>query len=136
MRALVLSVAVLMSAVASAQTPGLSRPPPPGQPTRPVNTQPAPTAPIPANRPVPGYNPGSGNSGYSYEDWDTPQGFRRRGTLVRVEREQLIERMARIEALLAQAVNEGGGRKLRDTLSKLRGEMNSMRQDVNSAPDL
>lgn len=129
MRALVLSVAVLMSAVASAQTQGLSRPPPPGQPTGPI-TQPAPATPIP------GYNPAPGNSGYSYDDWDTPEGFRRRGTLVVVEREQLIERMARMEALLAQAMNEGGGRKLRDTLTKLRSEMNSMRYDVTNAPDL
>ena len=130
MRALVLSVAVLMSAVASAQTTqGFSRPPPPGQPAGPATPQPAPAAPIP------GYNPGPGNSGYSYEDWETPQGFRRRGSLAVVEREDLIERMARMESLLAQATNEGG-RRQREALKKLREEMNGMRYDVTNAPDL
>ncbi len=130
MRALVLSVAVLMSAVASAQTTqGLSRPPPPGQPTGPATPPPATTAPIP------GYTNPPANSG-GYDDFDAPEGFRRRGTLVVVEREQMIERMARMETLLAQAVNEGGGRKVRDTLSKLRQEMNALRYDVTNAPDL
>jgi hypothetical protein len=41
MRALVIAVAVLMSAAASAQSQDLRRPPPPGQPTGPI-TQPAP----------------------------------------------------------------------------------------------
>lgn len=126
MRALVLSVAVLMSAVASAQTAqGLARPPPPGQPTGPSTPQPS------AGAPIPGYHNSPG-----YDDYDFPQGFRRRGMLVVVEREEMMERMARMEALLAQAVNAGGGRKQRDILGKLRTEMNAMRHDVTSAPDL
>jgi hypothetical protein len=132
MRALVLSVAVLLSAVASAQTQaqGLSRPPPPGQPTGPVNPQPAPTAPIP------GYtNSGPGYNDSDYDFFEMPQGFRRRSTLVVVDREQLIERMARLESLLAQATNENG-RRQRDALRSLREEMNSMRYDVTNAPDL
>jgi hypothetical protein len=131
MRALVLSVAVLISAVASAQTQaqGLSRPPPPGQPTGPVNPQPAPMAPIPGYTDSPGYN----DSDYDY--FSLPQGFRRRGTLAVVERDELIERMARIESLLAQATNEGG-RRQREALRNLREEMNSMRHDVTNAPDL
>jgi len=128
MRALVLSVAVLMSAVASAQTTtqGLSRPPPPGQPTGPINTQPAPTA------PVPGYN----NSGSGYDDFDFPTGFRRQGSLVVVERELIIDQMARMEELLAQAANEGGSRRGREALRKLREEMKAMRYQVNNAPEL
>jgi hypothetical protein len=64
-----------------------------------------------------------------------PQGFRRRGTLAVLERDEMIERMARVETLLAQAMN-GSGRKQRDALRKLREEMNSMRHDVTNAPDL
>lgn len=129
MRAFVLSVAVLMSAVALAQnstTQGL-RPPPPGQPTGPINTQPAPTA------PVPGANM---NQQWDYDDYEFPQGFRRRGALVVVEREALIERLARMEEMLAQAANEGGNRRSREALSKIRQEMNGLRADVNNAPDL
>jgi Domain of unknown function (DUF4476) len=131
MRALVLSIAVLMSAVASAQTQaqGLSRPPPPGQPTGPSTPQPAPTAPIP------GYNNGPGYNDSDYDYFDVPQGFRRRSTLVVIDREQLVERMARLESLLAQATNENG-RRQRDALRNLREEMNSMRSDVTNAPDL
>src|SRR5688572_14708578 len=129
MRALVLSVAVLMSAVASAQTTtqGLSRPPPPGQPTGPINTQPIPTVPIP------GY---SNNPQTGYDDFDFPSGFRRQGSLAVVEREQIVTRLARMEELLAQAVNEGGNRRAREALSKIRQEMNGLRADVNNAPDL
>ncbi|KFE62933.1 DUF4476 domain-containing protein [Hyalangium minutum] len=129
MRAFVLSVVMLMSAVASAQTPaqGLARPPPPGQPTGPINTQPAPTA------PVPGYN---NNPQWDYDDYEFPQGFRRQGALVIVERDQLISRLARMEELLAQVSNESGNRRAREALSKIRQEMNGLRADVNNAPDL
>lgn len=126
MRAFVLSVAVLMSAVASAQnttTQGL-RPPPPGQPTGPIATQPAPTAPVP------------GANQQWDDDYDFPQGFRRRGALVVIERESIIERMARMEELLAQAANEGGNRRGREALRKIREEMNGLRADVNNAPEL
>ncbi|HYI01589.1 DUF4476 domain-containing protein [Hyalangium sp.] len=127
MRALVLSVAVLMSVVASAQTAqGMARPPPPGQPTGPINTRPGPPTPIP------GYN----DSGSWYDDYDIPEGFRRRGTLVVIEREEQIDRMARMEVLLAQATREGNNRRGREALSKLREEMNAMRHDLNKAPDL
>jgi hypothetical protein len=98
-------------------------------PTGPSTPPPAPAA------PSPGYTPAPGNSGYSYDDWDPPQGFRRRGTLAVVEREEQIERMARMESLLAQATN-GRGRKQRDALRKLREEMTAMRHDVTNAPDL
>jgi hypothetical protein len=121
-----------MSAVASAQTTtqGLSRPPPPGQPTGPINTQPAPTA------PVPGFNNNPNNPQADYDDFDFPQGFRRQGSLAVVEREQLVSRMARMEELLAQAVNEGGNRRAREALSKVRQEMNGLRADLYNAPDL
>lgn len=131
MRAFVFSVAVLMSAVALAQstptTQGL-RPPPPGQPTGPINTQPAPTAPVPGYANTPPQS--------DYDDYDFPQGFRRRGALVVIERESVIERLARMEELLAQAANEGGNRRGREALSKIRQEMNGLRADVNNAPEL
>jgi hypothetical protein len=129
MRALVLSVALLMSAVASAQTTqGMARPPPPGQPTGPINTPPAPTAPIP------GYN--NNNGGAWYDEYDVPEGFRRRGSLVVIEREQQMERMVRLEELLAQVANEGNSRRGREAMRKLRDEMKAMRYDLNNAPDL
>ncbi len=148
MRALVLSVVMLMSAAASAQTQGLARPPPPGQPTGP--SQPA--TPVPGytnNGPGyttngPGYNngPGSGNNGPGYEDWDGPEGFRRRGTLAVIEREAIIERLARMEDQLGRAMeradrnNGRDSRDLRDALRKVREEMNGVRADVTNAPDL
>jgi hypothetical protein len=118
-----------MSAVASAQTTtqGLSRPPPPGQPTGPINTQPA---------PVPGYSNNPGYSDSGYENFDFPQGFRPQGSLVVVERELMISRLARMEELLAQAVNEGGNRRAREALSKVRQEMNGLRTVLTSAPEL
>lgn len=137
MRALVLSVAVLISAAASAQSQGLARPPPPGQPTGPVTPQPAPAAPIPGYNNSPGNNKSPGDNNVSgYDDFDFPENFRRRGPLAVLEREQMIERMARVETLLAQAANDRGGRRLRETLRKLREEMNEMRYEVTNAPDL
>lgn len=123
MRALVLSVVMLMSAAAAAQTQGFSRPPPPGQPTGP--SQPAP--------PVPGYT--NNGPAYSYDDWEVPQGFRREGTLVVIERDQIIERLARMEEQLGQAMGHAD-RNSRDALRKVRDEMNGIRTDVNGAPDL
>ena len=124
MRALVLSVVMLMSAVASAQAAqGLARPPPPGQGTGPA---------VPAQPPVavPGYTNGPG-----YDDWDVPEGFRRRGSLAVVEREQLMERLARMEEQLGRAMDRAD-RNSRDALRKVREEMNGLRADLNSAPDL
>ncbi|WP_224248072.1 DUF4476 domain-containing protein [Hyalangium gracile] len=136
MRALVLSVVMLMSAVAVAQTQEKQRPPPPGQPTGP--SQPA--------TPVPGYTTGGpaqqGGGGWDYDDWDVPTGFRRQGRLVVVEREQIIERLARMEENLGRAMeradrnNGRDNRELRDALRRVREEMNGLRQDVNNAPDL
>jgi hypothetical protein len=137
MRALVLSVVMLMSAAAAAQTQGLQRPPPPGQPTGPA--QPA--------TPVPGYTnngPGYGNNnnGGDYEDWDVPQGFRRQGSLVVVDREQIVDRLARMEEQLARAMeradrnNGRDTRELRDALRNVREEMKGMRADVTNAPEL
>src|SRR5437868_15400430 len=122
MRALVLSIVVLMSAVASAQTQaqGLSRPPPPGQPMGPTNPQPAPTAPIPGyTNNGPGNTNGPGYNDSDYDFFEMPQGFRRRSSLVVVDRDQMIERMARLENLLATATNENG-RRQRDALRNLR----------------
>jgi hypothetical protein len=128
MRALVLSVVMLMSAAASAQTQGLQRPPPPGQPTGP--SQPS--------TPVPGYTnngPGYTPSGGGYDDWEAPQGFRRQGSLVVVEREQLIDRLARMEEQLGRAMDRAD-RGSRDSLRKVREEMNGLRSDLMNAPDL
>jgi hypothetical protein len=125
MRALVLSVVMLMSAVASAQAQGLSRPPPPGQGTGPaVPAQPSPPV------AVPGYNNGPG-----YDDWEVPEGFRRRGSLVVVEREQIMDRLARMEEQLGRAM-ERADRNSRDALRKVREEMNGIRGEVSNAPDL
>jgi uncharacterized protein DUF4476 len=130
MRALVLSVVMLISAVASAQaqTQGLQRPPPPGQPTGP--SQPA--------TPVPGYTSGTpapANNGPGYDDWEMPSGFRRQGTLAVVDRDQLIARLARMEDQLGRAM-EHADRNSRDALRKVREEMNGLRADVTNAPDL
>src|SRR5262245_26251810 len=128
MRALVFSAAVLMSLVASAQnatTQGLSRPPPGGQASGPIAPPPAQAAPIP------GYNNGPGG----YDDWETPANFKRRGNLVVVERGDMVDRLARMEELLGQVANEGGSRRGREALRKLREEMNAMRYEVRDAPE-
>lgn len=130
MRALVLSVVMLMSAAAAAQTQGFQRPPPPGQPTGP--SQPAPT-------PIPGYTnngPGSpNNNGGWYDEWEVPQSFRRQGNLVVIQQDAVMDRLARMEEQLARAM-ERADRNSRDALRKVREEMNGIRADVNSAPDL
>ncbi|WP_224364090.1 DUF4476 domain-containing protein [Hyalangium versicolor] len=132
MRALALSVVMLMSAAAAAQTAptqALQRQPPPGQATGPAQP----------STPVPGYNNGPA---YGYDDWEVPQGFRRQGVLVVVEREQIIDRLARMEEQLGRALeradrnNSRDSRDLRDALSKVRAEMNGVRADVSNAPDL
>ena len=89
MRALVVAVAVLVSAAAgaqSAQSQDLKRSPPSGRAraaTGPI-TQPAPSTP---GYPGPGY-------------YSPPDSFRRESTLVVVERERLLERLAKMEELL------------------------------------
>ncbi|MFL5345963.1 MAG: DUF4476 domain-containing protein [Hyalangium sp.] len=144
MRALVLSVVMLMSAAAAAQTQGLQRPPPPGQPTGP--SQPAPT-PVPGySNTGPGYNNAPpqayGNNGQGYDDWEVPEGFRRHGALAVIDREAIIERLARMEDQLGRAMeradhsNGRDVRELRDALRKVREEMNGVRADVTNAPDL
>jgi hypothetical protein len=116
MRALVLAVAVLMSAVASAQEN--RRPPPPGQPTGPIT----PPAPPPVNTgPI-----------YDSPSQDSP---RRGGVLVVVEREQMLARLARMEELLNRAA-ERGDRHGRNALRKLDEELDALRYDVSNAPDL
>lgn len=118
MRALIVAVAVLMSAVASAQAQGLGRPPPPGQPTGPVIPQPAPAAP-------PMY------------DNQQPEALRRgEGNLVVVEREAMLSRLARMEEQLNKAMaraDRGPGRK---ALMKLEDELDEMRSALNNAPDM
>jgi hypothetical protein len=108
MRALAIAVAVLMSAVASAQD--FKRPPPPGQPAGPI-AQPL--------------------------YWDeAPETFRNhRGVLVVVEREQLLARLARMEQQLARAMDKGG-RDSRNALRKVEEELSALRYDLNSAPEL
>lgn len=136
MRVLVLSAAVMMSAVAAAQTQPqvqpqaqekiqaqekpqeLRRAPPPGQGTGPIS-QPAP-APAPD---------------YGYEDFDVPAGFRRAGPLVVIEREAVLVRMARMEQMLSQAM-ERSDRNTRNALRKLAEEMDGLEYDVSHAPDL
>jgi hypothetical protein len=122
MRALVVAVAVLMSAAAgaqSAQSQDLQRSPPPGQPTGPI-TQPAPSTP---GYPGPGY------------DNSPPDSFRPEGTLVVVEREQLLERLAQMEELLDRAM-ERSDRRGRRVLTNLGDELDTMRAAVNNAPDV
>jgi hypothetical protein len=59
-----------------------------------------------------------------------------------VEREVLIDRLARMEEQLGRAVDRAGrnngrdARDLRDALSRVREELNGLRADVNGAPDL
>ncbi|MDY7229529.1 DUF4476 domain-containing protein [Hyalangium rubrum] len=122
MRAFVVAVAVLMSAAAgaqSAQSQDLKRSPPPGQPTGPI-TQPAPSTP---GYPGPGY------------DNSPPDSFRREGTLVVVERERLLERLAKMEELLDRAM-ERSDRQGRRVLTNLGDELDTMRAAVNNAPDV
>lgn len=116
MRALVVAVAVLMSAAAaaqSAQSQELKRAPPPGQPTGPIH-QPAPSA--------PGYNTPSDS-------------FRYEGTLVVMERERLLERLAKMEQLLERA-EDRSDRQARRVLKNLGDELDAMRAAVNNAPDV
>jgi hypothetical protein len=116
MRALILAVAVLMSAAASAQTQGLQKAPPPGQPTGPMVPQPAPSAP-------PMYDDGPDSS------------FRYEGTAVVVEREAILARLARMEEQLEKALeraDRGPGRK---ALLKIDDEMDELRKVLNNAPD-
>ncbi|MBN1207114.1 MAG: DUF4476 domain-containing protein [Myxococcaceae bacterium] len=135
MRALVLSVAVLLSAVASAQDQNQKtqdqgqklqgqnekmRPPPPGQPAGPIVTQPAP-------QPV--------YSDSDYEDFNVPSNFRRGRSLVVLEREALMERLARMEELLERAMERADRRTYR-ALRKAGEELNAVKFDVNNAPDL
>ena len=117
MRAFVLSVAVLMSAVASAQTQGLQKAPPPGQPTGPVVSQPAPDA-------QPLYD-------------DSPDSLRYEGkNLVVVERDELAARLARMEDLLEQALERMGRGPSRQPLLKLGDELDAARKELRNAPDL
>jgi hypothetical protein len=120
MRALVIAVAVLMSAVASAQSPDLRRPPPPGQQTGPVTPQPQPSP--PANTPI-------------YEHEMSADGVRYEGTLVVVEKERMEARLAEMEALLDRAM-ERADRGQRNALRKLDDELDAMRRQVRNAPDL
>ena len=117
MRALIVAVAVLMSAVASAQAQGLARPPPPGQPTGPVTPQPAPAAP-------PIYD----NQG--------PEALRREGNLVVVEREAMLSRLARMEEQLNKAMERADRGQGRKALLRLEDELDEMRTALNNAPDM
>jgi len=118
MRALIVAVAVLMSAVASAQAQGLARPPPPGQPTGPVAPQPAPAAP-------PMY------------DNQEPEALRRgEGNLVVVEREAMLSRLARMEEQLNKALERADRGQGRKALLRLEDEMDEMRTALNNAPDM
>jgi hypothetical protein len=116
MRALIVAVAVLMSAVASAQAQGLQKAPPPGQPTGPVTPQPAPVAPP---------------SDESFQE----SSFRYEGTPVVVEREAVLARLARMQELLDRALeraDRGPGRK---ALLRLEDELDELRGVVNNAPE-
>jgi hypothetical protein len=116
MRALIVAVAVLMSAVATAQTQGLQKAPPPGQPTGPVTPQPAPAAP-------PVYDNGQ----------DTL--FRAEGTPVVVEREALLARLARMQEQLERALERADRGQGRKALLKLDDELDELRGVLNNAPD-
>lgn len=116
MRALVLSVAMLMSAAAAAQDlQQLQRPPPPGQGYGP-GTQ-APPAPV-QNAPI----------------YDTA---RPGGRMVVVDREEVEARMARMQELLERAFDRNDrGNSAKNALRKLNDEMAALRQHVASAPDV
>lgn len=116
MRALIVAVAVLMSAVASAQAQGLQKAPPPGQPTGPVTPQPPPAAqPIYETAP---------DSSLRYE-----------GTPVVVEREAILARLARMQEQLDRALERADRGQGRKALLKLDDELDEMRAAVNNAPD-
>lgn len=119
MRALVIAVAVLMSAVASAQSQDLRRPPPPGQPTGPI-TQPAPNPPA--------------QTGPIYEG--APADFRYEGTLVVVEKERMEARLARMEELLERALERADRGQGRNAMLKLGDELDVLRKALKNAPDL
>ncbi len=118
MRALVIAVAVMMSTVASAQqTQDIRRPPPPGQPTGPITTQPVPNPPAPV--------------------YEAPaDSIRYEGTLVVVERERLEARLAKMEELLERALERVDRGQGRNALLKLGDELDAVRNTVNNAPDV
>ena len=116
MRALIIAVAVLMSAVATAQTQGLQKAPPPGQPTGPVAPQPPPAA-------APIYDNAQDSS------------FRYDGTPVVVEREALLARLARMQELLEKALERADRGQGRKALLKLDDELDEVRRVLDNAPD-
>ncbi|HEX8703524.1 MAG TPA: DUF4476 domain-containing protein [Myxococcaceae bacterium] len=105
-----------MSAVSSAQTQGLQRAPPPGQPTGPVTPQPAPGA-----QPI-------------YEDG--PDALRYEGNLAVVDRDAMAAKLARMEDLLERALDRMDRGPGRNQLLKLGDELDMARRDLNNAPDL
>jgi hypothetical protein len=119
MRALVIAVAVLMSAAASAQSQDLRRPPPPGQPTGPI-TQPAPNPPA--------------QTGPIYDS--APADFRYEGTLVVIEKERMEARLANMEEQLRRALERADRGQGRNALLKLGDELDGMRKTLRNAQDV
>jgi hypothetical protein len=118
MKALFAAVALLTAVTASAQN---SQPmtPPPGQA---VGTQP-PTS-------SPSFRGGD-------DDYDDDYEFRRgrRGTLVVVEREDLEQRLARLERLLGDAFERSGRGQGKGKLREAYEELNDIREVLADAPE-
>jgi hypothetical protein len=120
MKALFAAVALLTAAAASAQT-------------APTPAQAAPTL-----APPPGQATGSAPptaSGFRNED---PNEFwrGRRGTPVVIEREDMEQRLARLERLLGDAAERSGRGHGKGKLNEAYNELNGIRQVVSNAPDV
>jgi hypothetical protein len=114
MKALFVAITLLTAVTASAQTAQSILPPPPGQPTG--------SAPPTASGP----RADEGN-----ELWRG-----RRGTPVVVEREDLEQRLARLEQLLGDASERNGRGHGRGKLREAYDELNGIRQVLANAPNL
>jgi hypothetical protein len=112
-RLFALLVALLTTASAQAQN-AQALPPPPGQ-----GTGMAPPISIPAEPP---------------SQWAPAPEYRRQGTPVVVEREALDAKLARVEALLAAALEQQGHGHGRGKLRKAREELDEARRALAQAP--
>jgi hypothetical protein len=114
MKALFVAITLLTAVTASAQTAPSILPPPPGQST--------------------GSAPPAASGSRADEGHESWRG--RRGTPVVVEREDLEQRLARLEQLLGDASERSGRGHGRGKLREAYDELNGIRQVLANAPDL
>lgn len=115
MKALFVAITLLTAVTASAQVTPQVAPPPPGQST--------------------GSAP-PGSSGWNGQTGDSELRRGRRTTLVVVEREAMEERLARLEALLGDAVERSRRGQGKGKLNEAHAELNVLRDMLAQAPDV